>query len=100
MDKTYIKKPTDAYLARCQNSNNHNFESKNEKFLENNYQSFSVCNKNYSSCHRLKVLYLKPQKMLDVPKDFFYALHLILGVFFCDSLDLCYNPCHVIKHES
>ena len=24
----------------------------------------------------------------------------ILGVFFCDSLDLCYDPCHVIKHES
>ena len=23
-----------------------------------------------------------------------------LGVFFCDSLDLCYDPCHVIKHES
>ena len=22
-----------------------------------------------------------------------------LGVFFCDSLDLCYDPCHVIKHE-
>ena len=25
------------------------------------------------------------------------------GVFFCDSLDLCYDPCHVlcvIKHES
>ena len=24
----------------------------------------------------------------------------LLGVFFCDSLDLCYDPCHVIKHES
>ena len=23
-----------------------------------------------------------------------------VGVFFCDSLDLCYDPCHVIKHES
>ena len=22
-----------------------------------------------------------------------------LGVFFCDSLDLCCDPCHVIKHE-
>ena len=21
-------------------------------------------------------------------------------VFFCDSLDPCYDPCHVIKHES
>ena len=25
---------------------------------------------------------------------------LSLGVFFCDSLDPCYDPCHVIKHES
>ena len=24
----------------------------------------------------------------------------VLGVFFCDSLDLCYDACHVIKHES
>ena len=23
-----------------------------------------------------------------------------MGVFFCDSLDLCYDPCHVIKHKS
>ena len=23
-----------------------------------------------------------------------------LGVFFCNSLDLCYDPCHVVKHES
>ena len=23
-----------------------------------------------------------------------------LAVFFCDSLDLCYDPCHVMKHES
>ena len=22
------------------------------------------------------------------------------GVFFCDSLDPCFDPCHVIKHES
>ena len=22
-----------------------------------------------------------------------------LGVFFCNSLDLCHDPCHVIKHE-
>ena len=24
----------------------------------------------------------------------------IVGVFFCDSLDLYYDSCHVIKHES
>ena len=23
-----------------------------------------------------------------------------VGVFFCDCLDLCYDLCHVIKHES
>ena len=26
--------------------------------------------------------------------------HQILRVFFCDSLYPCYDPCHVIKHES
>ena len=32
--------------------------------------------------------------------EFKFILRETMGVFFCDSLDLCYDPCHVIKHES
>ena len=35
-------------------------------------------------------------KILRLLKHFVWTV----GVFFCDGLDLCYDPCHVIKHES
>ena len=28
------------------------------------------------------------------------SILMTLAVFFCDSFDPCYDPCHVIKHES
>ena len=35
-----------------------------------------------------------------VPLALSKCLSKSMGVFLCNSLDLCYDPCHVIKHES
>ena len=40
------------------------------------------------------------RKYNQLTSDIFPCFISSLGVFFCDSLDLCYDPCHVIKHES
>ena len=68
-------------------------------FFCNQTSHHIICADSY--CQKTSHGLVKPAvvDLLRTMDSLWLSSHQTMGVFFCDSLDLCYDPCHVIKHD-